>query len=344
MDTCCDWQLNIRKWQEMEDVSDCNMKTRNVARIKNPEPDVPVPCRVVIIAGFLGSGKTTLLKRLLDWEIDRGMRPYVIMSEFGDLDIDGVLISDRKIELTTITGGCACCDLRAELSNIFSRVVNNSTSSIVFIESTGVGDPAGILEAIGPVLKRKSVVVANIVVVYDSSRHPFTGKDGELVRRQLKTADTIVVNKCDRLSPLEIQKVVSDISEVNQSAEVVTTVQCSVDIEKILTGYSNIKPEARTASTSDTFRTLGFLIESPLSRKLLERWLKSLPPSVVRAKGFVELDEQKGLFEVQATRGQVSITSLMTGVRPQAMIVLVTHPMRTDGLLRGLKGCVAGFK
>lgn len=143
---------------------------------KQVPPEVAGACKVVIIAGFLGSGKTTLLKRLLDWETGRGMRPHVIMSEFGDLDIDGVLISDLKIGLTAITGGCACCDLRAEL-----------------------------------------------------------------VRRQMEKADVIVINKCDRLSPLEIQNVVNDIGEVNPAAELETTFQCRVDVERILTGQSNIK-------------------------------------------------------------------------------------------------------
>ena len=317
------------------------MTTQKATMVKNPESEVSGPCEVVIIAGFLGSGKTTLLKGLLDWEIYRGIRPHVIMSEFGDLDIDGVLISDRKIGLTTITGGCACCDLRAELSSALDKAVNDSPGSMVFIESTGVGGPAGILEAIDPVLRNGAAVVTKIIVVYDASRHPFTGKDGELVKRQMKAADVIVINKCDRLSPLEIQKVVKDISEVNQTADIVATVQCGVDIEKMLTGHSNIRPETGTASTSDTFRTFGFLIESPLSRKALERWLKSLPPSVVRAKGFVELDEQKGLFEVQVTRGQVNITPLSSSANLQAMLVLIAHPMRTDGLVRGLRECIA---
>ena len=82
------------------------------------------PCRVVVIAGFLGSGKTTLLRNLLDWEISHGNRPKVIMSEFGDLDVDGLLVPNNQIELIPITGGCACCDLREELAKVLLDVVH----------------------------------------------------------------------------------------------------------------------------------------------------------------------------------------------------------------------------
>jgi G3E family GTPase len=48
---------------------------------------------VYVIGGFLGSGKTTLLKRLLRRELKRGVRPGVLMNEFGETDVDGVRLT-----------------------------------------------------------------------------------------------------------------------------------------------------------------------------------------------------------------------------------------------------------
>ena len=47
---------------------------------------------VYVVCGFLGSGKTTLLIRLLSHFLDRGVRPSVLMNEFGEIDIDGKLM------------------------------------------------------------------------------------------------------------------------------------------------------------------------------------------------------------------------------------------------------------
>jgi G3E family GTPase len=33
------------------------------------------------------------------------------MSEFGDFDVDGVLIHDSRIQVAKLVEGCACCDL-----------------------------------------------------------------------------------------------------------------------------------------------------------------------------------------------------------------------------------------
>jgi G3E family GTPase len=308
---------------------------------KCPVPEVNVSCKVVVIAGFLGSGKTTLLKKLISWEINRGVCPHVIMSEFGDINIDGLLINEKRIKLKAITGGCACCDLREELAEAFSDAVNTSPGSTIFIESTGVGDPAGIIESLQPVIRKGTAVIATVIVVYDAGRPLLSGKDGDLVRRQLQTADTIVINKADMASREDIQSVLNDISEINPAAELIITSHGEIDFQKALLGKSGVKDIEGTKSTSETFRSLGFQIEEPLSPQALEKWLRSLPPSVIRAKGFVELAGREGLFEVQAIHGQMSISRFTRGEKPPSMLVLITHPMRVDGLVKGLKRCVS---
>jgi G3E family GTPase len=299
------------------------------------------PCLLVIIAGFLGSGKTTLLKRFIDWETNRGNKPYVVMSEFGDLDIDGASLSDRAVKLVSITGGCACCDLREELSGSISQITVEAQGATILMESTGVGDPAGIIEAVKPLIDSGALLIGNVIVVYDASRRLLEGKDSELVERQLKTADTILINKSELMSPPEIQEAVDTIGAINPSAEIMATIQCSIDVGKILGKRSAVKAVEGTKATSDTFRSFGFQIGDPLSQKALEKWLKNLPPSVIRAKGFVKLEGQKGFFEVQATRGFVNIAPASTTADLQSTLILIAHPMRTDRLVRGLMECVA---
>jgi len=48
-----------------------------------------------LISGFLGSGKTTLLQRLLDHCLARGLKPAVMINEYGEVNIDGELLRGR---------------------------------------------------------------------------------------------------------------------------------------------------------------------------------------------------------------------------------------------------------
>lgn len=298
------------------------------------------PCRVIVIAGFLGSGKTTLLKRLLESEVIQGHRPYVIMSEFGDIDIDGVLISDHRIELASIVGGCACCDLREELARVLLDITRKGAGSTVFIESTGIADPAGIVIAIEPIIRSGTAVIGNVIVVYDADRHPLLGPDRDLVKDQLSTADMILINKSDLVAPLKVQEIIVNISEVNSRAEVIVTSHGMIEADAVINRLSGIKIPTGVKSTSQRFRSFGFRIDEPLSKKELEKWLKTLPVSVVRVKGFVRFAEQNGLFEVQAVCGQVNITAFDKSTDTPSVLVLITHPMRTDGLVKRLQSCV----
>ncbi len=107
---------------------------------------------------------------------------------------------------------------------------------------------------------------------------------------------------------------------------------------------SGVKIPAGAGSTSRSFRSFGFRIESPLSQRALEKWLKTLPASVIRIKGFVRFQDRSGFFEVQSVYGQSSITSFDKSEDPPLVLVLITHPMRTDGLVRRLQRCVAAEK
>src|SRR5271156_5002834 len=65
---------------------------------------------VTIVTGFLGSGKTTLIRHVL--EHAEGRRLALIINEFGDVGVDGAILSacgcpeDNIIELAN---GCLCC-------------------------------------------------------------------------------------------------------------------------------------------------------------------------------------------------------------------------------------------
>jgi G3E family GTPase len=293
---------------------------------------------IVIIGGFLGSGKTTLLRRLLEWEFAQGIRPQVIMSEFGDFDIDGAVIGDDRLDLQAVTGGCVCCGSREELASALTGLIAASPGAPVYIEATGVADPAGVLAAIQPVISQGTAHVRKIVVVYDGSRHEDTEEDAILVERQLMAADVILLNKSDVTE--DTDAVAEDLAIVNPAATIIPTVNCEVALEPLTEGVTAVRAGTENEEDEENYQSFAFMLDDRLVRPALENWLAKLPAEVLRLKGFVRLEGENGLFEVQVVAGRATIAPYETRRWHDAMLVAITRPMPADEIVAGLQACL----
>jgi G3E family GTPase len=297
------------------------------------------PLEIVLIGGFLGSGKTTLLKRLLDWEITQGVRPVVIMNEFGQLDIDSRLIDKGEIEIRRLSGGCICCDMRLALTNTLEELAQSMPGAHVYAETTGVADPAGVLEAIAPVASKGQIVVKKVLLVYDASLGEALQGDQYTAQRQLLMADLILVNRCDTVSPEEVETAIRQTTQLKPDVPLYRTVYCDVDPAILLTGESAAEYPSPTLSSSAKYRSLAFVVDKSLNRKCFEGWLSGLPGEVLRVKGFVRLAGEEGLFEVQAVRQRHTILPFESLARQRSVLVAIAHPEVADDLSAGLEEC-----
>ncbi|MCC6610631.1 MAG: GTP-binding protein [Burkholderiales bacterium] len=107
---------------------------------------------VTIITGFLGSGKTTLLRRLLRHPAMR--RAAVIINEFGDVGLDHELVEASSEQMTLLSNGCLCCAVRTDLQETLRELfVKRRAGEVidfdrVFVETTGLADPAPVLHTL----------------------------------------------------------------------------------------------------------------------------------------------------------------------------------------------------
>jgi G3E family GTPase len=294
---------------------------------------------IVLIGGFLGSGKTTLLKRLLDWEIAQGIKPVVIMNEFGQLDIDSHLIDGGKVDIKKLSGGCICCDMRLALTNLLEELAENSPGAHIFLETTGVADPAGVLEAIAPVAQKGKIMVKKVLLVYDASLGEALQEDQYTAQRQLLMADAILINRIDTVRSEEVETAVSQVTQVKPGVPLFQTAYCDVDPAKLLAGESAAEYPSATPPSTDHYRSLAFVVDEPLSRRCLEDWLSNLSSDVLRVKGFVRLADEQGLFEVQAVRQRHSILPFESLARQRSVLVAVAHPQHSDDLIKALEEC-----
>jgi len=166
---------------------------------------------VSVITGFLGSGKTTLLRHLLR---DPAMgRTAVIMNEFGEVGLDHELIEASDEQFVQLTTGCLCCKVRSDLVLTLGDLAARRAAGTVppfervVVETTGLADPAPILQALMTDRDLADVyTLGTVVTTADAVNGLSTLERHEQSTRQAAVADRIVVTKTDlpEASPAEL--------------------------------------------------------------------------------------------------------------------------------------------
>ncbi|PYE94072.1 G3E family GTPase [Rhizobium sp. PP-F2F-G38] len=166
---------------------------------------------VTLLTGFLGSGKTTLLNDVL--ADPRMQGTAVIINEFGTVPIDHDLVRKGSETYARTTTGCICCtatsDIRSSLAELHDAQMRGDIPPVarVVIETTGLADPAPIINSVipggSPALALRDHVVAQhfhlarVLTTFDVLGGRAT-LDGFMEGwKQLAFADHVVLTKTD---------------------------------------------------------------------------------------------------------------------------------------------------
>lgn len=169
----------------------------------------PVP--VTLLTGFLGSGKTTLLNDVL--ADPRMAGTAVIVNEFGTVAIDHSLVRTGSETYFRTTTGCICCtatsDIRVSLHELHEARGRGEIRPVsrVVIETTGLADPAPIINSLipggAPAIGLRDHVVARhfrlagVVTAFDVMNGRATLDSFLEGWKQLAFADHVVLTKTD---------------------------------------------------------------------------------------------------------------------------------------------------
>ena len=161
----------------------------------------PNAVKTHIISGFLGAGKTTLLQHLLSQKPE-GETWAVLMNEFGQIGVDQQLLPQQQgYEVKELLGGCLCCTSQLPMHIALSRLIQETQPDRLFIEPTGLGHPAQLLEQLTEPHWHTMINMRALITVVDGSRlHDASCTEQHLYQDQLKAAQIVVVSHTDAMT------------------------------------------------------------------------------------------------------------------------------------------------
>jgi G3E family GTPase len=263
---------------------------------------------VTVLTGFLGAGKTTLLNRILTAE--HGRRVAVIVNEFGEVGIDHHLLISSDQEIVEMSNGCICCTVRGDLlRSLFQLLEHKSKFDTLMIETTGLADPAPVVQSFFVDERIKSEYQLNGVVTVVDAKHIFQqlGNSPE-AKEQIAFADMVLLNKTDLINPEDLPELEYKIRNLNGAARICQTRNSDVDIGMVLDLHSlslEVKAEQHDHNHKHTedIETVAIVTPGDLDGVKISQWFRELIAEfgerIMRMKGILNLRKDPDQFVFQ---------------------------------------------
>lgn len=306
--------------------------------------------RLTILGGFLGSGKSTWLRHHLHHGFLQDALMVVNEAAIAPVD-DALLIGSTRLRV--LAGGCACCETRPALVTLLRDICDDRVGGDVsarridriVLETSGLAEPGRIVDAIvaDPVLQHH-IVLGEIIVTVDALHGPAQIRDEDLGRRQIETADRLVVTKVDAAEPERLRRLVATLRILNPGAAMSGSIMGSptdlpdasgVDPETLPTAGGSGTPAPIGAAALD----LGNTPDWPALTVWLSALIHARGDDIVRIKGIVRTP--RGRILLQSVRKVVQSPEILadepaTADSRDGLLVLIGRRFTAGELVRSL--------
>ncbi|MDZ4853528.1 MAG: GTP-binding protein [Nitrospirota bacterium] len=307
----------------------------------------PSPVPLYVLCGPLGAGKTTLLMQLLKYWQGQGKRVGVLMNEAGEISLDGPRAALVATAVCDITGGCACCDARADILGGLKELVVTHRAEIIVLECSGMANVEDLVDAVTDPLCQALVVLTKVIALVQPvpvSAHRAIGtRFADLVRY----ADDIILNKQDLYAPSDWERFRAALVRDNRVARLWQTTKAEVEVGILL------KPRPRLRASAGRAISFGapprhplvvtIRLPRPIHRHRFTKWFNALPEEIERAKGLCRFTDSDALHEVQyASPATRWVGIIRLPVEPDHAMVLIGRDYDLDRCRVGLRACLSG--
>jgi G3E family GTPase len=168
--------------------------------------------------------------------------------------------------------------------------------------------------------------------------------DGIAPRNQLRYADAILLNKCDRADAERLGTVEEKIRSLNAEARLVRTTQSAVPLALILDVDLFRPRDTRHAHGhlhDDGFVSLSFESDRPFSVSRFQAFLDTgRPPGLFRGKGFLWLAETGKRYVFHLVGERFTLEEDERGVAGANRLVLIGRDLDLETLRARLLDCL----
>jgi len=270
----------------------------------------------ILVTGFLGSGKTTFIKRLLD-RYSEGMRTGIIQNEYASANIDTADLQStgKKFDVLEINNGSVfCVCLLANFIDSLANFIDEYQPEMIILEASGLSDPIAVAELLQHEKLRDKIYLLHIWCIIDAQNYLRIGRMADRVKRQIRIADTLIINKTD-LGENRISEIRDELKSLNSYADIQESSYCKVEFDRNLfdlpvetvawkrrNNHSGIKPSGRAEINTVVLKTTF-----QISRTQLSKFIAEVENKLIRIKGFINLSNGRKVM-IQSGFGKTGIS------------------------------------
>jgi cobalamin biosynthesis protein CobW len=323
-----------------------------------------------ILSGWLGAGKTTALNRMLGAR--HGKKIAVLVNELGQISIDTQLIVSAGGDVLELAGGCVCCkvDIKNDLWEGITEIVERSRPDHVVLETTGIAEPAAILESLHATRPRAAdsvaakraaeqaaardrIAPAGVICVVDAESGAQALGEREEAAAQAMAADRVLLAKLDVAAADAVRATHARLDELAPHAERASFP--SDDAGALAMTAWLLEPRALRAWSAGAHAhdehgghhhgnqliAITFRETAPLVGDRVLAVIDALGERLVRAKGFVHLagEPRRGFVERAGIRTSLELRDPWGDAERVTELVLIGDDLDEPALRRALWAC-----
>ena len=298
-----------------------------------------------ILTGFLGVGKTTRLTNTVK-EHFSDKKVAIIVNEFGDIGVDGNILSNVYSEVLEISEGCICCQLAQEFESGVIEIIEKYKPEVIFVETSGASEPFPIFLS----LQNLGISVEGVICVIDA-RNFDTYKENSTAKYQIGGSNILVLNKTDLVDNNELEAVKKDVIDIKEQYNikntltgqkifnnyVINTAQQGIVNKEVFEGVYKVDEiigmakeyEHPDHTTKDSITQKVAYLKEGITFDDVDAVLKKLPKSIYRVKGVVKTKDVPNPIVINYSFGNISFEELEE-YKQQSILIFIGESIEKD--------------